>query len=180
MGLENERFLIFAYGTLKRGFPNHNLMQDLMQTNDATFLGVYRTVEKYPLVCGPYGVPFLLNLPNSGDSNSVLGELYAVSEIGLSRMDELEGTSRNHYERLAVEVVKKEGNNNNVAVVKAEGYFGHRSFAGELWKKSGEKGLCEYDGEAAKGYVKRSDRPANISFVDMVWLFINSPSSSSS
>ncbi|KAF9624251.1 hypothetical protein IFM89_009159 [Coptis chinensis] len=95
-------------------------------------------------------------------------------------MDKLEGMSRNHYKRLAMEVVKKEGNNNNVVVIKAEGYFGHKSFVGELWKNSGEKGLCEYDGEAAKGYVKRNDRPTNIGFVDMIWLFINSPSCSSS
>ena len=30
------------------------------------FKGSYQTVEKYPLVCGPYRVPFLLNMPGSG------------------------------------------------------------------------------------------------------------------
>ncbi|TYI16521.1 hypothetical protein ES332_A08G261000v1 [Gossypium tomentosum] len=92
--------LIFTYGTLKRGFSNHVLLQDLMRTGDAVFKGSYQTVEKYPLVCGPYRVPFLLNLPGSG--HRVTGELYAVSSRGLARVDELEGTSRGHYERLPI------------------------------------------------------------------------------
>ena len=83
---------IFTYGTLKRGFSNHKLMQDLMRTGDATFVATCRTAENYPLVCGPYRVPFLLNMAGSGQP--VTGELYAVSVSGLARLDELEGISR--------------------------------------------------------------------------------------
>ncbi|KAJ4849546.1 hypothetical protein Tsubulata_042058 [Turnera subulata] len=98
--------LVFTYGTLKRGFSNHVLMQDLIRTGDAVFKGAYRTHQPYPLVCGPYRVPFLLNLPSAAGSHRVAGELYAVSVRGLSRLDELEGTSRGHYERLPIALDK--------------------------------------------------------------------------
>ncbi|KAL5703585.1 hypothetical protein ACHQM5_022115 [Ranunculus cassubicifolius] len=172
----NDRSLIFTYGTLKRGFPNHVLMQDLIRTNNAAYLGVYRTVKNYPLVCGPWRVPFLLNFPDSGER--IWGELYAVSEHGLSLLDELEGTSRNHYERLPIEV---SCDDNHVGsdgviekkVIRAEAYYGHRSYASEMWKKNGEKGFLVYSDEEAKGYVKRADRPGNLSFVDHIRLFLS-------
>jgi gamma-glutamylaminecyclotransferase len=34
--------LIFTYGTLKRGFSNHVLMQDLIKIGDVVFNGIYR------------------------------------------------------------------------------------------------------------------------------------------
>jgi gamma-glutamylaminecyclotransferase len=34
--------LIFTYGTLKKGFSNHVLIQDLIKTGDAVFNGIYR------------------------------------------------------------------------------------------------------------------------------------------
>ena len=95
--------LIFTYGTLKRGFSIHVIRQDLIRTGYATFVGVYETAQKYPLVCGPYRVPFLLNFPGSG--HRVQGELYSVSTRGLARMDELEGTTCGHYERLPVKLI---------------------------------------------------------------------------
>ncbi|KAG5617493.1 hypothetical protein H5410_017317 [Solanum commersonii] len=94
--------IIFTYGTLKRGFSNHVLLQDMIAAGDASFLGVYQTVDRLPLVCGPYRVPFLLNFPGSGEH--VRGELYAVSGRGLIRMDELEGITRAHYERLPIKI----------------------------------------------------------------------------
>ncbi|KAJ6865295.1 hypothetical protein NC651_035770 [Populus alba x Populus x berolinensis] len=33
--------LIFTHKTLKRGFSNHVLMQDLIKTGDAVFNGIY-------------------------------------------------------------------------------------------------------------------------------------------
>ncbi|XWS65034.1 hypothetical protein CRYUN_Cryun05aG0055900 [Craigia yunnanensis] len=96
--------LIFTYGTLKRGFSNHVLLQDLMQTGDAVF-----TVEKYPLVCGPYHVPFLLNMPSF--EHRVTGVLYAMSARGLACVDELEGTSRGHFERLPIQLMPADNGN---------------------------------------------------------------------
>ncbi|KAJ6744127.1 hypothetical protein OIU79_030443 [Salix purpurea] len=163
--------LIFTYGTLKRGFSNHVLMQDLIKSGDAVLCGVYRTVEHYPLVCGPYRVPFLLNLPDAAGSHRVTGELYAVSAQGLSRLDELEGTSRGHYERLPIKV---EPINGGDAAFGVEAYYGHRSYATEMWKRSGKRGYGVYGEKEAKGYVKRKDRPQNLNFLEQINVFVSS------
>lgn len=161
--------MVFTYGTLKRGFSNHALMQELIATKDALFVGACRTAERLPLVCGPYRVPFLLNKPGAGER--VCGELYAVSRKGLMRMDELEGTSRGHYERLPIKVVAEE----EEAEVEAEAYFGHRSYAEEMWTRSGERGYAIYSEKEARGYVKRKDRPLNLTFLDHIRIFLTSP-----
>ncbi|KAJ1443124.1 Gamma-glutamylcyclotransferase, AIG2-like [Sesbania bispinosa] len=41
----------------------------------------------------------------SGSDQAVHGELYSVSARSLARMDELEGSSRAHYERLPIKLV---------------------------------------------------------------------------
>jgi gamma-glutamylaminecyclotransferase len=37
--------LLFTHRTLKRGFSNHVLMQDLIKTRDAVFNGIYRNEQ---------------------------------------------------------------------------------------------------------------------------------------
>lgn len=69
--------LAFVYGTLKEGFSNHWLIEDVVGEGHAHFIGVAKTKTRYPLVCGPFQVPFLLHMPKSG--LQVKGELYAVS-----------------------------------------------------------------------------------------------------
>lgn len=166
---EDKTRLIFTYGTLKRGFYNHKLMEELMATRDASFVGEYVTLESFPLVVGPFGIPFLINLLGSG--HRVSGELYAVSGRGLARLDELEGISTGHYERMPVKVVA--GGGGNGEVVATEVYFAHRSFAGALWRKCGEVGLSEYGKEMKVNYVKRANRPLGCNFVDEVWKFVS-------
>ncbi|XLS50022.1 hypothetical protein HN51_010699, partial [Arachis hypogaea] len=189
---DGNRTLIFSYGTLKRGFSNHNLLQDLIRTGDASFIGLYKTSHRYPLVCGPYRVPFLLNLPGSG--HKVHGELYSVSARGLARMDELEGTTRHHYERLPIKLFPaEEGADENVnnedqvnledettmtedapgVLTCAEAYFAHSNYAVEMWKKNGKRGLRCYTKKETKGYVKRGDRPQHLTFLDHIRLFLS-------
>ncbi|KAJ4785367.1 hypothetical protein LUZ62_036613 [Rhynchospora pubera] len=182
MAIPSDRTLIFTYGTLKRGFSNHKLLQSLMQSNHATFVGPAATSSPIPLVCGPYRVPFLLNLSScrSDEIYPVSGELYSVSPLGLARLDELEGVSKGHYERfpLKVRVIKGEGNGEEgmetEREVEAQGYFGHRSYAMEMWKRNGEKGLREYTKEVATGYVRRMDRPQGLTFLDHIRYFVES------
>ncbi|CAN4089367.1 unnamed protein product [Withania somnifera] len=162
--------IIFTYGTLKRGFSNHVLLQDMIAAGDASFLGVYQTVDRLPLVCGPYRVPFLLNFPGSGEH--VRGELYSVSARGLIRMDELEGITKAHYERLPIKVRPDE--DPITVVVKAEAYYAHRNYAEALWKRNGEKGYTCYTEKEAKGYVKRKDRPQHLTFLEQIGIFISS------
>ncbi|MQL84122.1 hypothetical protein Taro_016610 [Colocasia esculenta] len=181
-GCAGQRTLVFTYGTLKQGFSNHCLVQEMIRSGDASYVGVYRTADRYPLVCGPYRVPFLLNLP--GEGQRVWGEVYAVSGAGIARMDELEGTRRGHYERLPI-LIRRGGEGGggdagnedaaDEAVVGAEAYFAHRSYAGDLWKRNGEKGYCVYSEKEARGYIRRKDRPAGTTFLDQIRFFVSSP-----
>lgn len=161
---QSKGHLIFTYGTLKRGFPNHSLMQSLIDQNDAVFQGTHVTLHSYPLVCGPNSIPYLINLPGSG--HRVKGELYSVSTRGLVRLDELEGITLGHYERLPIQTQAE-----------AEAYYAHRSFGEELWEKNGREGLSEYTEREASGFVRREDRPKDRSFVDEVRFFLSSSSS---
>lgn len=167
MGGENKekkpnQTLIFTYGTLKRGFPNHNLLVEMFSTGDAEFIGVYTTADKLPLVCGPYKVPFLLNFPGSG--YQVVGELYAVSDKALVRIDELEGVSTGHYERMPVRLD---------GVSMAQAYYAHHNYAMDLWKRNGEIGFQCYTEIQAKGYVRRGDRPRDVLFLDHIKNFVS-------
>jgi gamma-glutamylaminecyclotransferase len=168
---EAKRTLVFTYGTLKRGFSNHALLQDLSHTGDATFINTAATAAPLPLVCGPYRVPFLLNLPGSGQR--VKGEVYSVTAQGLARLDELEGVSRGHYERLPVEVVLAE---DGAEVEGAVAYYAHRGYAAELWARSGRRGHAEYSPAVAAGYVRRVDRPQGQTFLDQIRVFVSSQS----
>ncbi|TYJ41224.1 hypothetical protein E1A91_A03G005500v1 [Gossypium mustelinum] len=129
--------LIFTYGTLKQGHGNHHLIQDLILQQDAIFLGFHVTHQPHPLVIGPHGIPYLINLPGHG--HQVKGELYSVSTRGLPIELYEEG---------------KEG-----VLVAAEAYFAHRSFGERLWERKGKVGLTEFGEEEGKGYVGIEDRP---------------------
>ncbi|PON48036.1 Gamma-glutamylcyclotransferase, AIG2-like [Parasponia andersonii] len=163
----SKQSLVFTYGTLKRGFYNYALMQDLISRNDALYLGGdFLTHHTFPLVCGPHGIPYLINLPGSG--HRIKGELYSVTGPGLARIDDLEGTAIGHYERLPVRVVQDRGD-----VVSAEAYFAHRSFGEALWERNGRVGLSEYSEAEGRRYVKRRDRPdEGGSILDDVRVFV--------
>ncbi|KAF1875120.1 hypothetical protein Lal_00007736 [Lupinus albus] len=151
-------YLIFAYGTLKQGFPNYDLMQNLIIKNDAVLIGTFSTRQPYPLVCGPHGIPYLINIPGSG--HQVKGDLYSVSHRALVGLDEFEGVSLGYYERLPVTVVNDgEGGATVVREKEAEAYFGHRKFGERLWKRNKEVGMKEYGEKEAREYVRKEDRP---------------------
>jgi len=57
---------VFVYGTLKRGEPNHHWITD-MKKGFARFIGVGKTVNKYPLIIATkYNIPFVLDCPGQG------------------------------------------------------------------------------------------------------------------
>lgn len=95
--------LAFVYGTLKRGFGNYWLMEELLAGAHAHFLGLACTRRRFPLVCGPFQVPFLLPSPSPSGHN-VHGELYEVDAFAISRLDDLEGVTHGHYERRAIDI----------------------------------------------------------------------------
>lgn len=71
--------LVFVYGTLRKGYRNHHLLAE------ARDLGPARSVALYALYLDDY--PYLVK----GHSVCrVAGELYAVDEAGLAKLDLLE------------------------------------------------------------------------------------------
>jgi gamma-glutamylaminecyclotransferase len=75
---------LFVFGTLKRGFPLHKA-----GLAGAPFLGVARTALRFPmLIAGPRFAPMMFDEPGLGFQ--VKGEVYAVGEIRLARIDRLE------------------------------------------------------------------------------------------
>lgn len=95
-------YTVFVYGTLKRGYPNAHVGMP-----DATYLGTYRTVERYPLVIGGrWFTPYLI--PEPGNGFQVTGEAYVVDDAVLAQLDELESVHLpNGYRRteLAIEPI---------------------------------------------------------------------------
>ncbi|XP_066587477.1 putative gamma-glutamylcyclotransferase CG2811 isoform X2 [Prorops nasuta] len=92
---------VFVYGTLKRGEPNHKLIQDATK-GFAKFLGIGKTVKPYPLVIATkYNIPFLLRKEHVG--HQIFGELYDVDTKMLKSLDELE-EHPNFYVRSEEEV----------------------------------------------------------------------------
>lgn len=146
--------LMFTYGTLKRDFANHSLVQTLMGQNDATFMGTCITRNSYPLVLGPYGAPYLINLPNATGTHPIKGELYSLSSRGLRLLDELEATSAGHYERLPIQVQLETGGEEIVA----EAYCAHRSYGERMWKLKENAALTEFTEKLDKGFVRKADR----------------------
>ena len=63
---QNTVHRVFVYGTLKRGEPNHSLMENSLN-GQAKFLGHAKTVTKYPLIIATkYNIPFLLKKEGVG------------------------------------------------------------------------------------------------------------------
>lgn len=95
--------LVFIYGTLKQGFPLHD--KGLL---GAPFLGVYRTVDAYPMLIAQnfYG-PMMLDKPRHG--LRVDGELYEVDEDRLEKLDKLEAVGEPGSFRSILLVEPKDG-----------------------------------------------------------------------
>ncbi|GJP50390.1 hypothetical protein CLOM_g9517 [Closterium sp. NIES-68] len=179
--------LAFVYGTLKKGFGNHWLMQKLMADGDAIKIGTARTLQNYPLVCGPFQVPFLLHLPGSG--HRVLGEVYEVNSKAVAALDVLEGTDRGHYMRCPLELsnlvmsekyaanlgdrfdnLKQENDGAEEPVAfMAEAYFAGLAHTPGL---AMARPIESYDANAAATYVPRKFRPEGKTFLEHVHSWI--------
>lgn len=76
----NNKTKVFVYGTLRRGYGNHRLLEN------SEFLGNAITKEKYELTAN--GIPFVN--PDKPTSN-IVGEVYEVDNETLKSLDRLEG-----------------------------------------------------------------------------------------
>ena len=95
---------VFVYGTLKRGFPNHDAWMKGFEC-----LGPHRTVLAFPLLIG--GRWFTIQmLPEPGCGHRVSGELYKVDDEGLALLDRLESVGESGgYTRQQIEVESLNG-----------------------------------------------------------------------
>jgi len=83
----------FVYGTLKRGGRYHDLLAA------QRFIGEARTMGGYTLY-QPADYPGMVR--SKADTEGVTGELWAVSETCLAKLDALEGLSQKLYERIPI------------------------------------------------------------------------------
>ena len=102
-----EKFLIFVYGTLKKGYGNNSLL------NNSKFIGEAITTEKYALYKS--GIPFVIK---DEKISQIHGEVYEVAPDTLKVLDDLEGHP-DWYNREEIFVYLKE----NRKKIKAWIYF---------------------------------------------------------
>jgi len=90
---------VFVYGTLKRGFPNHDA-----GLAGQRFLGRFHTRDAYPLVvAGRWFSPVLL--AERGTGHRVHGEVFAVDDEVLAELDRIESTHLPQgYDRIGIAV----------------------------------------------------------------------------
>ena len=86
---------VFVYGTLKRGFRNHQYVEN------ARFVGEAYTVTHYRMLDGSFPV-----LRDAGsDRMPISGEVYDVDAPTLVKLDELESVASGMYDRIEIDVM---------------------------------------------------------------------------
>ena len=93
--------LLFVYGSLKKGFDNHELLSKYTKR-----LGKAHTIKKFGMFEDSFGnYPYLINVPY----NKINGELYEITRKDLMhRIDEFEGAPE-YYQREKIEVKSHHG-----------------------------------------------------------------------
>lgn len=90
---------VAVYGTLKKGYGNHRLL------NNASYIGNGRTAEKYRLCVS--GLPFLLD-GKSDEGHNVKVEVYSCNPFEMYSLDLLEGHPR-FYKRKRTDIKLNDG-----------------------------------------------------------------------
>lgn len=84
--------LAFVYGTLRKGYGNHPILEDSL------FVGNAKSLPQYTMLhLG--GFPGVV----AGGTTSIVGELYDVDDETLANLDRLEGHP-NFYKRASISV----------------------------------------------------------------------------
>jgi gamma-glutamylcyclotransferase (GGCT)/AIG2-like uncharacterized protein YtfP len=128
---------VFVYGTLKRGESNDPLLKG------SEFLGEAVTVPGYKMV----GTSFPIIMPEA-NGKPVAGEIYAVGDATLARLDQLESEGRS-YDRVLIDTVLTRANGERlptqafVYVGRADRFAG--MFArGPLYEHVNERGELDW------------------------------------
>jgi gamma-glutamylcyclotransferase (GGCT)/AIG2-like uncharacterized protein YtfP len=140
--------LVFVYGTLLRGQPNHRLLEDSRFVSDAKTEPVFELVDLGPC---PAMVP--------GGEQSIAGEVYAVKAEALEGLDRLEGHPH-FYRRTPVRLTS--GMTVEAYVLEPRKAHGCALIKSGVWQ--------ERDAEPHKGiYVMRSRR-LEVDWPAKIWL----------
>ncbi len=101
------KMYLFVYGSLRRGFPNHFLLEK------SIYMGTYSTVDKYYMI-GQVSKSFPYVVAEkefeSQPSTHIIGELYDIDADVLKNLDDLEGHP-DFYMRCLVRVADELGDN---------------------------------------------------------------------
>lgn len=94
--------LVFVFGTLKEGFPNHHV------NRGKRLAGTFSTTLPYPLyLVGKRRSPWMIDEPTRG--SHVRGQVFEVDEVALRQMDVLERVDEpDGYRRKRIGVVSSE------------------------------------------------------------------------
>lgn len=87
--------LLFVYGTLKKGFPRHRVLQN------ARYIGIAKTVPEYGMYAFR-GFPALVDKNMANFPSYVFGELYEVDDQTIAEVDVIEGVDSNLFKRALV------------------------------------------------------------------------------
>ena len=129
---------VFVYGTLKRGFWNHYLLEG------REFFGAAATVPTYRMI--ENGFPVILPDP---EGKPIAGEIYAVDDETLARLDQLEREGSS-YDRKLIDVTLRLASGERQQPTKAFIYVGRedrfgKAFArGPLYETVNERGELDW------------------------------------
>lgn len=159
-------YLYFTYGSLKRGFPNHDAHAQVL----GEFVGSATTRQAMPLVvqkeprCDNPNCPYLHRMAAlvdiKGRGHPVRGEVYRVTAAGLSELDKLEGyhgpaSTENVYLRKKITIAIGDEIDHAYAYVTAN------PGAHLAALENGEaEALPEYTADMARGELKPGYEPA--------------------
>lgn len=123
---------VFVYGTLKREGSNNPLLAG------SEFLGEAVTVAAYKMVATSF--PVIMPDP---DGRPVAGEVYAVDDATLARLDQLEREGRS-YDRVTIDAVLTEANGERLPTqafiyIGREDRFGEMFARGPLYAQANER-----------------------------------------
>lgn len=99
---------IFVYGTLRKTDVRNSVL------DNSEFLGSYKSIPKYTM----YSLGAFPCI-TFGGKTSIVGEVYAVDDYTLNRLDLIEGHP-NFYTRMPIELLD---NNMELSSVNAQAYF---------------------------------------------------------
>jgi gamma-glutamylcyclotransferase (GGCT)/AIG2-like uncharacterized protein YtfP len=129
--------LLFVYGSLKKGFDNHNLLSKY-----AKRLGKARTVKKFGMFEDSFGnYPYLVPSPYC----KIQGELYEIQRKELmDKLDAFEG-SPEYYERKKIEIKSHHGVQRAFVYIQSYATAPKDQEALKEWKNNTEEKINQLD-----------------------------------